>query len=79
MENIHQVIYIMIVTKDLDRKIYDYIYLWGENIASVAWAKIEYYNHNLGFTPVHAVFGIYMLFNFTSTVNWRVLTDSNQR
>ena len=35
VEHIHQLIYNMIVTKDLDRKVYDYIYYFGETKASV--------------------------------------------
>ena len=27
----------MLVTKDLDNKVFDYIYPWGETLASIAW------------------------------------------
>ena len=33
VECIHQMIYNMIITKDIDRKIYEYIYPWGETLA----------------------------------------------
>ena len=37
MERIHQVIYNMFVTKDIDRKVYECIDSWGVTLASVAW------------------------------------------
>ena len=33
----HQVIYNMVVAKDIDNKAFDYIYPWDETLASVAW------------------------------------------
>ena len=36
VERVHQVILNMLVTKDLDKKVFDYIYPWGETIAYIA-------------------------------------------
>ena len=33
----HQLIYNMLVTKDIDNKVFNYIYPWCENLASKAW------------------------------------------
>ena len=38
VKRIHQVIYNIIVTKDIDIKVYDYIDTWGVTLDSVAWA-----------------------------------------
>ena len=79
VEHIQQVIYTIIVTKYLDIKVYDYIYPWVVNLASVEWSIRAYYNLNLVSTPVQAVFGRDMLFKLMSIVDWRVVTDSNQQ
>ena len=36
VEWVHQLIYNMFVTKDIDNKVFDYIYPWGETLASTA-------------------------------------------
>ena len=36
VEQVHQVILNMLITKDLDNKVFDYIYPWGETLAYVA-------------------------------------------
>ena len=69
----------MIVTNDLDIKIYDYIYLWWKIIESVASDIKSPYHFNLCFTPGQAVFGRDMLFNLMSLVYWRVVTARKQR
>ena len=75
VELIHQVIYSMIFTKDLDRKVYDYTDPWGKIIASVALKARASYHHTLGFTPGQAVFGRDMLFSLTSIVDWHIVTS----
>ena len=37
VEQVHQVILNMIVTKDLDNKVFDYIDTWGETPSYLAW------------------------------------------
>ena len=44
VERVHQVILNMIVAKDIDDKIFDNIYPWGETLASIAWAIIASYH-----------------------------------
>ena len=38
VERVHQVILNMLVTKDLDKRVFGYIDPWGENLVSLAWA-----------------------------------------
>ena len=46
VEQVHQVILNMLVTKDIDNKIFDYIYPWGETLASIAWViRASYHPH----------------------------------
>ena len=44
VERVHQVILNIIFTKDLDKKVFGYIYPWGETLASIAW-EIRYSYH----------------------------------
>ena len=36
VEQVHQVILNMLVTKDLDKKVFGHLYIWGETLASIA-------------------------------------------
>ena len=58
----------MFVTKENDVKVYDHIDPWGETLLSVVWEIRASYHCTLGFTPVRAMIGRYMLFNLTSIV-----------
>ena len=69
VERIHQVIYNMIVTKDIDRKICDYIDPCEGTLASLAWVLRASYHCTLGFTPGQTVFGRGMLFNQLAFLN----------
>ena len=69
----------MIVTKDIDRKVYGYKDPWEKILASVAWAIRRYCHSTLGFTPGEDVVGKSLLFNFTSILYWRVVTAMKQR
>ena len=79
MERVHQVIINMLVTKDLDNKVFDYIYLWGKTIASIAWAIRASYHHNIIATPDQDIFSRDMLFNHASVIDWQVVTSAKQR
>ena len=79
VERVHQVILNMLVTKYIDNKVFDYIYPWGETLASIEWAKRYSYHRNIIATPGQAVFGRYVLFNLASVVDWRVATAVKQR
>ena len=37
VERVHQVILNMIFTKYIDNRVFEYIYIWGETLASIAW------------------------------------------
>ena len=37
VELVHKVILNMLVTKDIDNKVFDYTDPWGENLAYIAW------------------------------------------
>ena len=56
-ERLHQVIINMLVTKDLDNKLIDYIDPWGETLASIAWEVIDSYHRTIMATPSQDVFG----------------------
>ena len=73
LERIQQVIYIMFVTKYIDRIVYNYIGPWGGNLASFTWAIRSSYYHTLGFTPGQSVCGRNMLFKLMSSVDWRII------
>ena len=78
VERIHQVILNMIVTKDIDKKVFDHIDQWGENLAFIALAIRASYHHNIMATPGQAIFGRYMLFNLASVFDWQVVTAAKQ-
>ena len=69
----------MLVTKDLDNKVFVCIYPWGKTITSIAWAVRASYHLTIMATPFQAVFGRDMLFNFVSVIDWRVSTPAKQR
>ena len=75
----HKVILHMIVTKDLDNKVFDYIDPWGETLACIEWAIMDSYNCTIQATPDQDVFGRDMIFNLVSVLDWRVINTENQR
>ena len=60
----------MLVTKDLDKKVFNNIYPWGETLASIAWEIRGSYHRTIMATPGQAVFGRYMLFKILSVIDW---------
>ena len=72
-------IYNIFFTKDIDIKVYDYIYPWGETLASGVWSIRESYHFTLGFMPGWAVLGRDISLNLTSIVDWRVVNARKQR
>ena len=79
VEWVNQLIFNMLVTKDLDNKVFDYIYPWGDTLASIAWEIRASYHHTIMAMPVQAVFGIDILFNLASVVDWRFAIAAKQR
>ena len=70
MNQLHQLMLNMLVTKDIDNKVFDYIDPWGETIASISWEIRASYHRNKVATPDQSVFGKDILFNLTSVVEW---------
>ena len=69
----------MLVTKDLANKVFNYIYPWGETLESIAWAIRACYIRTVQATTCQAVFIKDLIFNFTSFVDWRVITAGKQQ
>ena len=78
VEQVHQVILNMLVTKDLDNKVFDYIDPWGKTLAYIEWEIRASYHCNIMAIPGQAVFDRDMLFNLTSVVYWLVVTAAKQ-
>ena len=57
VERVHQLIINMLVTKDIDNKVFDYIYTWVETISYIAWEIIFYYHWTIMAKSGQAVFG----------------------
>ena len=51
---------------------------WSETLSSIAWAIISSWHCTITATPGQAFFGIDMLFNLVSAVDWRVVTAVKQ-
>ena len=79
MDRLHKEILNMLVTKDLDNKVFDYMYPWGETLASISWTIRASYHRTIMDTPFQAVFYIYMLSNLVSVVDWQVVTAVKKR
>ena len=79
MERVHQVILNMIVTKDLSKKVFNYIYIWGETLASIAREIRASYHRNIQTTPGKVFFGRDMIFNLTPVADWRFITGGKQQ
>ena len=51
VELVHQLIYNMIVTKDVDKPIFDYIHPWDKTLSFISWEIMDSYHLNLNSTP----------------------------
>ena len=79
VEQVHQVILDMLVTKDIDKNLFDYIYPWVETLAYIAWSIRASYHHTIITTPRQTVFGRDRLFKLVSVIYWQVSTAAKQR
>ena len=70
VEQVHQVILNILVTKDISNKSFDCIYPWNETLASIVWSIRDFYHRTIQATPCQAVFGRDMIFNLASVVDW---------
>ena len=75
----HQGINNMLVVKNVDKKLFDYIYSWIETIASIEWSIIFSHFRNIGATPGKAVYDIDILFNITSVIKWQVILERKKQ
>ena len=64
MERVQQVILNMLGTKDLDNRVFEHIYPWGETLAYIEWMIRASYHHTIMAMPGQVVFGRDMLFKF---------------
>ena len=78
VDRVHQVILNMLVTNDIDNKVFDYIEPLGENLAYIAWVIRDSYHLTIMATQGQAVFDRDILFNLASVVDWRVVTAVKQ-
>ena len=78
VDQVHQVILNMLFTKDIDNKVFDYIYPWGESLVNIAWAIRASYHCTIEATPGQVVFDIAIIFNLASVVYWRVIISNKQ-
>ena len=69
----------MLVTKEIDQKVFDYIDTWCENLAYIAWTIRASYHPTIMATPGQTVFDRYMLFNLASVIDCQVATAAKQR
>ena len=76
VDRVHQIISNMIVTKGLDDKVFDLIYLLGVTLASIVWVIRDSCRHIIMVTPGQSVFGRDMLFNLASVIDCRVVTTT---
>ena len=70
----HQVILYIRVTKDLDKKVFDNIYLLGETLSFISWVIRASYRCTIMATPGVSVFGRDMIFNLAAVVYLQVIT-----
>ena len=68
----------MLVINDLDNKVFDYIYSWGETLSYIEWAIRNSYHRTIMATSDQAIFVRDMLFKLESVVDWRVATAAKQ-
>ena len=69
----------MLVTKDLDNKVFDYIDLLGETLSFISQAIRDSYHRTIMGTPCQVVFGRDMLFNLASVLDQKAETASKNR
>ena len=70
VERVNQVIYKKLVTKDIDNKVFVYIYPWCKTLAYIARSIWDSYHRNVGATPCQAIFVTHMIFNLVPVIDW---------
>ena len=74
IERLHQVMRHMLMTKNLQEEVLDYLDPFGPTLSSIAWAICSSYNNTTDATPAQLVFGRDMMFNLKTLVNWKELS-----
>ena len=69
VEGVHQLILYMLVTKDLDNKVFDYMNQWVENLSYIEISIRASCHRTIMATSGQAVFDRDMLFRLTSIVD----------
>ena len=69
----------MLLTKNLQEEVLDYLDPFGSILASVAWAICSTYNSTTDATPAQLVFGRDMMFNLSTLINWKELSLRKQK
>ena len=78
LEQINQVILNMCVAKDIDDRVFYYIYPRGETIEYIALEIRASYHCDIMAMPGQVVFFKDMIFNLASAVDLQVATDAKQ-
>ena len=76
---LHQVILNILVTKEINNKVFEYIYTWVETLSSISWFVKASYHRTIQAMPGQDFFGRDMIFNLASVIEWRVMTALKQR
>ena len=79
MDQVHQVILSVLVTKDTSNKVFYYIDPWGETLAYIAWVIRAYYRLTIQVTSFQSIFGRDMIFNLMLVIDWQVITAGKHR
>ena len=69
MDHVQHVIFNMCVIKDLDNKLFDYIYHWGNTLTDIAWDIRASYHRTIGTTSAQYIFGRDMTLKLTSVLD----------
>ena len=65
VERVNKLILNMLVTKDIDNKVFNYMDSLGETLAYIAWEIWAYYHRTIMATPGKAVFVRDTMFNLS--------------
>ena len=74
MERLHQVIWNILVTNDLDNKVIDFIDPWGKTLAYTSWEIRDSYNRTIQATPGQSVFGRDTILKLVPVIEWQFIT-----
>ena len=79
MERVQQVIHKIVVRKDLDKNVFDYVDSWDETPSYTVREIRDSYHRTLGSTPIQYLYGRNIIFNLDPIIYWQVITYKKQR